>query len=173
VSPLSTAQSAVRKVSTAAEHPSSNDDGAGKPVVSKQGVLALERRQAGEDPKSQMPDRQDAAAGFDTPSSGARVGRADAAPARPDGTASDVTLHKEAVLRAGAPAGRQDAEKDPHATPRTDTPAAREQALRTQQADKPADRRGDAEARKLMLEDGVPERDAPPREEPDLGDLGL
>jgi len=25
----------------------------------------------------------------------------------------------------------------------------------------------------LMLEDGVPERDPPPREEPDLGDLGL
>jgi type IV conjugative transfer system coupling protein TraD len=177
VSPLSTAQSAVRKVSTAAEHPSSNDDGAGKPVVPKQGVLALEPRQPGEDPQSQMSDRQDAAAGvpggFDTPSSGARVGRGVDAAARPDGLGTGVTLPKDAVLRAGAPSGRQDAEKDPQAAARTDTPAARDQAVRTQQADKPADQRGDAEARKLMLEDGVPERDPPPREEPDLGDLGL
>ena len=146
-------------------------------MVPKQGVLALEPRQPGEDSKSQMPNRQDAAAGmpsgFETPSSGARVGRAGAAPARPDRTASGVTLLKEAVPRAGAPSGRKDAEKDPQATPRTDTPAAREQTVRTQPVDKPADRRGDAEARKLMLEDGVPERDPPPREEPDLGDLEL
>jgi type IV conjugative transfer system coupling protein TraD len=159
------------------EHPSSNDDGAGKPVVPKQGVLALEPRQPGEDRKSPVRDRQDAATslagGVDAPSSATQRGRAGDAPVRPDGPASGVPLPKDAVLRASAASGQQDLEKDAKEAVRPDAPAAREQALRPPAADKAAGRRGDAEARKLMLEDGVPERDPPPREEPDLGDLEL
>src|SRR5690606_1209776 len=41
------------------EHRSSNDDGAGKPVVPKQGVLALELREAAEKSRSEMPAEQD------------------------------------------------------------------------------------------------------------------
>src|SRR5690606_383879 len=41
------------------EHPSSNDDGAGKPGVPKQGVLALEPRDVPEKPRSEMPTGQD------------------------------------------------------------------------------------------------------------------
>lgn len=159
------------------EHPSSNDDGAGKPVVPKQGVLALEPRQPGEDRKSPVRDRQDAATslagGVDAPSSATQRGRAGDAPVRPDGTASGVPLPKDAVLRASAASGQQDLQKHAKEAVRPDAPAAREQALRPPAADKAAGRRGDAEARKLMLEDGVPERDPPPREEPDLGDLEL
>ena len=159
------------------EHPSSNDDGAGKPVVPKQGVLALEPRQPGEDRKSPVRDRQDAATslagGVDAPSSATQRGRAGDSPVRPDGPASGVPLPKDAVLRASAASGQQDLQKHAKEAVRPDAPAAREQALRPPAADKAAGRRGDAEARKLMLEDGVPERDPPPREEPDLGDLEL
>jgi hypothetical protein len=77
------------------------------------------------------------------------------------------------VLRASAASGQQDLQKHAKEAVRPDAPAAREQALRPPAADKAAGRRSDAEARKLMLEDGVPERDPPPREEPDLGDLEL
>lgn len=159
------------------EHPSSNDDGAGKPVVPKQGVLALEPRQPGEDRKSPVRDRQDAATslagGVDAPSSATQRGRAGDAPVRHDGPESGVPHPKDAVLRASAASGQQDLQKHAKEAVRPDAPAAREQALRPPAADKAAGRRGDAEARKLMLEDGVPERDPPPREEPDLGDLEL
>lgn len=159
------------------EHPSSNDDGAGKPVVPKQGVLALEPRQPGEGQKSPLPDRPGAGAGLaggvDAPSSATQRGRAGDTPARLDGPVSGVPLPKDAVLRASAASGQQDPQRDAKEAVRPDAPAAREQAHRPPAADKVSDRRGDAEARKLMLEDGVPERDPPPREEPDLGDLEL
>jgi hypothetical protein len=38
---------------------------------------------------------------------------------------------------------------------------------------KPAARQSVADARKLMLEDGVPEQDTPPHDGPDLGDLEM
>lgn len=177
VTPLSTAQSAVQNVSTAAEHPSSNDDGAGKPVVPKQGVLALEPRQPGESPNAAMPARQDGVAGIlggpDAAPSGTQGSKAGDALVQPDRAASGVAFPKDAVLRASAASGQQGLQTDPKAPGRPDAPPASVPAHRSPAIDKAAEKRSDAEARKLMLEDGVPERDPPPREEPDLGDLGL
>ncbi len=82
-------------------------------------------------------------------------------------------LPSETVLRAGATSAREDAAKHFDAAGRPDAPAARDPALQPQANEKALDRRGDVEARKLMLEDGMRERDAPPRQEPDLGDLEL
>lgn len=161
----------------ATEHPSSNDDGAGKPVVPKQGVLALEPRQPAGDATPPAPAGRDLATGLpgglDAPRSGPQVPKPGDPPVRPGPASARTSLPKDAVLRAGSPSGRPEADKAPQATGRLDTPGARDRAARPQQVDKSGDRRGDAEARRLMLEDGVPERDPPPREEPDLGDFGL
>jgi hypothetical protein len=94
-------------------------------------------------------------------------------PVRPNRPATGVALPKDAVLRASAASGQQDLQKDPKMPGRPDAPPASVPGHRPSAADKAADRRGDAEARKLMLEDGVPEPAPPPREEPDLGDLEL
>jgi type IV conjugative transfer system coupling protein TraD len=159
------------------EHPSSNDDGAGKPVVPKQEVLALEPRQpAGHAPPPAPVGRDLSTAlpgGLDAPQPEPQASRPEDAPVRPDPASTGSSLPKDAVPRAGSPSGRPEADKALQATGRPDAPGPREPAARPQQVDKSADRRGDAEARRLMLEDGVPERDPPPREEPDLGDFGL
>ena len=84
-----------------------------------------------------------------------------------------VTLPKHAVLRAGAPSARNDREMDAKKPDLPDVPTVRDPTSRPQTPDKPAERQADAEARRLMLEDGMPERDTPPREQPDLGDLEL
>jgi len=52
----------------------------------------------------------------------------------------------------------------PRANPPSDKPLA---------VDRAAQRQREAEARKLMLEDGVPEQDQPSQEGPDLGDFEL
>ena len=83
------------------------------------------------------------------------------------------TLPKDAVLRAGT----NDAEIAPNADHPAD-PVLRESGKSAQQAspiatDRSARREAAAEARRLMLEDGMPERDAVAKDGPDLGDLEL
>ncbi|WP_447953560.1 type IV secretion system DNA-binding domain-containing protein [Sphingopyxis chilensis] len=170
--------SATEAAAAGTGHPSANDDGAGKPVVPKQGVLALEPRKSAERTGSGLPADQDHPAGLTvdvrTPSTAAPLdGRATDKPAHAEAAAPAVTLPKDAVLRAGAPAARNDPETHAKEPGRPDAPTSRDPANRPQAPDKPAERHADAEARRLMLEDGVPERDAPSREQPDLGDLEL
>jgi hypothetical protein len=169
---------AAETASTGTGHPSANDDGAGKPVVPKQGVLALEPRNPAERAGPGLPAGQDHStvlpvdAGALSPA-GPHDGKAADARAHSDPVAPAVTLPKDAVLRAGRSSARNDPETDAKESGRPDAPSIKGHASRPQAPDKPAERQADAEARKLMLEDGMPERDAPPREQPDLGDLEL
>ena len=138
------------------EHPSSNDDGAGKPVVPTPGQDRPSdmRVDVGTPSATRAHDRQAA----DVP--------AQANPAPPA-----FTLPKDAVLRAGTSSAEND---PPRGEPgRPDAPVVKDPASRPQNADRPVGRPTEAAARKLMLEDGMPERDAPPRAQPDLGDLEL
>ena len=161
-----------------AEHPSANDDGAGKPVVPKQGVLALEphnpegsvepRMQAGQDVRSGLPD------GAGRPSEAElKDGKAKDIGAHPERIAPVVPLPKDAVLRADAAATQNDPARDAREPGRPDAPRVGVPESRPHGSDNAADRQSDAEARKLMLEDGMPEPDTPTREGPDLGDLEL
>jgi type IV conjugative transfer system coupling protein TraD len=164
--------------STGTEHPSANDDGAGKPVVPKQGVLALEPRDPAERTDPGLPAGQDHREGLTvdvgTPSAaGLHDGKGADARAHSGLAAPAVTLPKDAVLRASVSPNRRDPETDAKEPGRPDAPTVRGHANRPQAPDKPAERQADAEARRLMLEDGMPERDVPPREQPDLGDLEL
>ena len=145
-------------------------------MVPKQGVLALEPRDETEKSRSEMPPGQDRPSDMRVD-----VGMPSATRAH-DRQAADVspqanpappafTLPKDAVLRAGTSSAGND---PPRGEPgRPDAPVVKDPASRPQNADRPVGRPTDAAARKLMLEDGMPERDAPPREEPDLGDLEL
>ncbi|MGX7952969.1 type IV secretion system DNA-binding domain-containing protein [Tsuneonella sp. HG249] len=161
-----------------AEHPSANDDGAGKPVVPKQGVLALEshnpegsvepRMQAGQDVRSGLPD------GAGRPSEAElKDGKAKDIRAHPERIAPVVPLPKDAILRADAAATENDPARDAREPGRPDAPRVGVPESRPHASDNAADRQSDAEARKLMLEDGMPEPDTPTREGPDLGDLEL
>ncbi len=167
---------AALPASGTAEHPSSNDDGTGKPVVPKQGVLALEPRDVTEKSGSEMPPAQDPPSNLridaGAPSATGAHGRHAAdVPAKANPAPPAFTLPKDAVHRAGTSSAGND---PPRGEPgRPDAPVVKDPASRPQNADRPVGRPTDVAARKLMLEDGMPERDAPPREEPDLGDLEL
>ena len=168
----------VSAASDAAPHSSSNDDGAGKPVVPKQGELSLTPR--GPEDNSNLGEREEPVVGAglregtDKPSKTGpteRQGKG-AKPSSGRGRVS-VSLPKDAVLRAGERPAEDNPAKGKQDARRSDAPDAREQANQTQKADKSVARQSVAEARKLMLEDGVPEQDTPPHDGPDLGDLEM
>ena len=170
--------SVAASASTGAGHPSANDDGAGKPVVPKQGVLALEPRDLAERTGSGLPAGQDhptrLTVNVGRPSATAPLeARTANKPRHAERAATAVTLPKDAVLRAGASPARNDPKAESKEPGRADAPTVRNPATRPQVPERPVERQADAEARRLMLEDGMPERDAPPREQPDLGDLEL
>ena len=123
---------------------------------------------AGRDLASSLPG------GVGAPSAvGPQDGKAGDIQAQQDPAAPDVAFPKDAVLRAGASSAQNDPAKDAREPGRPDALTIRNPANRPLPSDRAADRQSDAEARKLMLEDGMPERDAGPREQPDLGDLEL
>lgn len=167
-----------RKTSVApasSEHPASNDDGVGKPAVPKQGELALFRPATvpGHDALQRDPrDAQQHA----LESQASAAGKRNHDPENPEHFSDPSvrpTLPKELVLRASA----SDAELAPNGEKVADaTPA--ETTARGQQSvprvpDKAAAREAAGEARRLMLEDGMPEREAAAKDGPDLGDLEL
>ena len=167
--------------STASEtsaHPSANDDGAGKPVVPKQGELSLSPRMP--DDKARLHERREQVPrdglreSSDQPSRATRADRHAQGPKPPsDHERSAVTLPKDAVARGSERPTGDNPEKGKQDARRTDAPATRDQASQASKADKPAARQSVADARKLMLEDGVPEQDTPPHDGPDLGDLEM
>ena len=164
----------------ASEHPASNDDGAGQRVVPKQGELVLRRA----DPASQMPSdvdqrepladavtgSHDGAARGDTP------GPAEGGHGRPEDRARSPlhpaaapALPVDAVLRAGASDGQ---EPDRSETTRSDAPPSKFEPTQ-QQKGKDAARGAAPLARRLMVEDGLPEPDQPVRDAPGLGDVDM
>lgn len=159
-------------------HPSANDDGAGKPVVPKQGELSLSQR--GPDDKSGLPERQEPIAGKNLPeeadkqlAAGATGKQANSANASPGRGRGPGALPTETVLRAGERRAEDNPEKGKQDARRTDAPATKDQANQAVKPEKPAARQGIADGRKLMLEDGVPEQDTPAQGGPDLGDLEM
>lgn len=164
--------------STAAEHPSSNDDGAGKPVVPKQGVLALEPGASDRTPTTpeglKEADRARANDPTDKPSRAAQPGeKTRGAKASSDAAPIPIASRTGSGVRNDRTTAESDPEKDPKEAGRSDAPPAKAPASRSSDTDKAAGRTGEPEARRLMVEDGLPERDTPSREGPDLGDLEL
>lgn len=160
------------------EHPSSNDDGAGKPVVPRQGTLPLEpavevdakqsRQQAAKRAEKDIPDDPSKPSGK---SGHPRKSSPEAHKATPRN--SRPLLPSNAALRKGDHPDEKDPSKSVKAGRRSDAPRAAPPSDKPQAADRTAQRQREAEARKLMLEDGVPEQDQPSHEGPDLGDLEL
>jgi hypothetical protein len=160
------------------EHPSSNDDGAGKPVVPKQGNLPLEpaavadakqaRQQAAKKAEKDIPDDTEKASGK---SGHPRKSSPEASKATP--RSSRPLLPTNAALRKGDHPDEKDPSNSVKEGQRSDLPRAKPPSDKPQAVDRTAQRQLEAEARKLMLEDGVPEQDQPSHEGPDLGDFEL
>ena len=169
------------------EHPSSNDDGAGKPVVPKQGELALDQG-----PKAaprQEPDApaKDIGRAVEHPPGktskerepAARSGQDKAGKARKErsNTRTDAPLRKAGpsarpLLPTGEAAAARDQSASPKGTPQASTPGT--EGLQQGKPDNPKSQSSsDAAARKLMIEDGLREHEPPPITGPDLGDMEM
>ena len=82
-------------------------------------------------------------------------------------------LPTNATLRKGDHPDEKDPSNSVKEGRRSDLPRANPPSDKPQAVDRTAQRQRDADARKLMLEDGVPEQDQPSHEGPDLGDFEL
>jgi type IV conjugative transfer system coupling protein TraD len=150
-------------------HPSANDDGAGKPVLPKQGNLPLEQGLSAQD---RTKEREPAKQGIKQPDPAPQRTR-EAKPRKAGkggGSASKSdklgpALPKDAVVRKGSGAA--------DSTPRSDAPMAKPPANPNPAAQQQVPRQNAGDARKLMLEDGVPEQELPSRSGPGLGDVEL
>jgi type IV conjugative transfer system coupling protein TraD len=158
------------------EHPSSNDDGAGKPVVPKLGALALEPTR--DNKRHGNPDKSDR-----NPKDGDRPGQVERSGAKPEGRRGEgprapnqgehvaPTLPRDSTLRTGKSATdpQERSDEDPQ---RSDAPKSK--GLPDRGVQQPnEDRLPRDDGRKLMLEDGVPENDSPSEPTPDLDDFGI
>ena len=82
-------------------------------------------------------------------------------------------LPTNAALRKGDHPDEKDPSNSVKEGQRSDLPQAKPPSDKPQAVDRTAQRQLEPEARKLMLEDGVPEQDQPSHEGPDLGDFEL
>ena len=160
-----------------AEHPASNDDGVGKPAVPKQGELALIHPAASPD-RSNAEPLPGTIPEAPSPDTERFVPVPHGQEAAPHEEAQDIahvrpTFPRDAVLRAPAndPEAARPKEKTgehrPGGEPKTRAVAA------PPHQDKAANGEAAAEARKLMLEDGLRERDNPSKDGPDFGDFEI
>lgn len=161
---------------SASEHPSSNDDGAGKRVVPQQGELALERSARAKPVQDEAPalpapgsvaDR-DMRTGSGVPD----VAEGPTGAVQPDiakAREGSPAMPKGSVLKAGAADGQEPAKTD---GVRSDAPRPLGQrgqpSQERQRPPNPA-----AEARKLMLEDGLAEPDPSARDDRGFGDVDM
>ena len=165
-------------VAATSDHPSSNDDGAGKPVVPKQGTLPLEPELVGDkkEPRQKRArhGRDDTFNGPEKPA-GKRDRSQNPTPeqGKTGARSTRPTLPKDVALRKGACAAETDPLKDAKESRRTDAPQVETPSRSQPPTDQTAQRQGEVAARKLMLEDGVPQQDEPSRDGPDLGDFEL
>ena len=180
-------QSEPSAASAGNEHPSANDDGAGKPVVPKQGELALDKapvsgprqkpeatakdlQRAVESTTGKTPKQQERAArsGKEKAGSANREGSNTRTGARPRKAGPSA----RPLLPTGETAATQEQPATPKGTARAGTPDAN--PLQESKPDGPKSvRPSDAVARKLMLEDGLREQEPPPIPGPDLGDMEM
>jgi len=180
-------QAEQKAAPTGSEHPSSNDDGAGKPVVPKQGELALDQG-----PKAAPRQEPDASAEdigrAEEHSRGKRTKeREPAARSGPDkagkarkersNTRTDAHARKaKASARPLLPTGEAASAPDQSASfkgsPKASTPGTK--GLQEGKQENPRSLgSSDAVARKLMLEDGQREQEFTPITGPDLGDMEM
>ncbi len=165
----------TKRPDSAAENPAANDDGAGKRLVLRQGELPLGSGQGeASDTREIAPRPADDALLHDQghveairgsqdtiASSGVRGSDGEAANS-PDRAA---TLPMDKVLRAGASdAAQPEKPEEKHGQ----SPVAPKPGLKASAIEKVKAVPAAGEARKLMLEDGMPEREAP-----DIGDLDM
>lgn len=171
-------QTSANPPTNQSEHPSSNDDGAGKPVVPKQGTLPLEpvveadakrsRQQAAKQDEKDIPDDIRKPSGK---SGHPRKSSPEASKATPRNSRPLVPTN--AALRKGDHPDEKEPSNSGKEGRRSDLPRANPAPDKPQTVDRAAQRQRETEARKLMLEDGVPEQDQPSHEGPDLGDFEL
>jgi len=181
-------QSALPATAAGAEHPSSNDDGVGKPVVPKQGELALDDASGNDRQEEFAQNRGDVRRALK-----AEAGKA---PERCDPEVKSQTQKVKAAKGKDANQGRRSAapravqpsrpllpsgegttapDRNGHANGNgqgTASGAKPPQTARHEQG-QGASRQSEAEARKLMLEDGLREQEEPTRTGPDIGDMEM
>ena len=164
-------------VATANEQPATNDDGAGQRVIPKQGELLL-RRSIPAAPKASDTDHRGAlvevlacdhqtAAMRDSPvlvEGGQHL--PEGHPSNPLDSAAAPALPVAAALRTGASEGQP---ADSSQTVRSDAPLPSKFALTPKPEGKDAARGSAAQARRLMLEDGLVKPEQPVRDAPGLG----
>lgn len=183
----STEQEEQPAVATGNEHPSSNDDGAGKPVVPKQGELALDQgaraapkqepdvpskdleraveRTPGKTSKEQKPAAHSVQEKAGKAKKERSHTRTDAPPRKTGPSARPLLPTGEAAAIPDQPASAKGAARP--GAPDT-------KALQEDKPDTPKSRgSSDAAARKLMLEDGLREHEPSPITGPDLGDMEM
>lgn len=161
--------------------PSSNDDGAGQRIVPRQGELALRAGQAAPVGDGEARQREPVAealrnaravdlspltAGANSPE---RVGEVAPSASASEGQAA-ATLSQDAVLRAGSGEGQ---EKGKDEAQRSDAPKPDKPASEPKPDIRQGVPRAAADARKLMLEDGLSEPDEPTRDERGLGEADM
>jgi len=171
-------ETAANPPSNQSEHPSSNDDGAGKPVVPKQGTLPLEpavevdakqsRQRVAKQAEKDIPDDIRKPSGKSGHSRQSSPEERTATPRN-----SRPLLPTNAALRKGDHPDEKDPSNSVKEGRRSDLPRADQPSEKPQAIDRIVQRQREADARKLMLEDGVPEQDQPSHEGPDLGDFEL
>jgi len=182
-SPAPSGTSPQDRATGAAEHPSSNDDGVGKPSVPKQGQL-----QFGE-VEERMGDNAgvraiDAAAAVATSDVVAQDKASDALGRAQDPAQEGTGLAAKSGVRQdpGSPDrsprergadGEAEMAEEPQANPGKSSPAKAERASDPRKQEVRADQAKNREARRLMLDEGGagdarPEPDAPPLDDLDL-----
>ncbi len=170
------------------EHPSSNDDGVGKPAVPKQGELALEPASDRDRLPPQGRPRDDAnhtpnAEGDKVAERTNRVAKSGRQKDKGEKPVRSVSSQASPAKRQGQPirpvlpTGKTSAQTDQdkemqRARPAND-PSAKSAGDRRLGQDKSIDQQGRTDPRKLMLEDGLGEPDEPPHDSRDLGDMEM
>lgn len=162
------------------ERPSPNDDGAGQRIAARQGELALSSERSAPAGESEafsndaLNEAVRGAAASDPDRGNERVdltgrGVADARRATRGELQAKPALPKDAVLRGGGSEGH---EPEAGAAVRGErAPTGSPHGVRSQ--DEPTEPGGAGEARKLMLEDGLPEPDAGTRDVRGLGEADM
>jgi len=180
-------QAEQKAAPTGGEHPSSNDDGAGKPVVPKQGELAFDQgARAASKKEPEAPAKDLGRAVERTPgktskerepatrSEQDKAGKAktDRSNTRTDAPPRKAGPSARPLLQTGEAAAARDQSASPKGTPQASTPGT--EGLQQGKPDNPKSQSSsDAAARKLMIEDGLREHEPPPITGPDLGDMEM
>jgi hypothetical protein len=172
---------------TGGEHPSSNDDGAGKPVVPKQGELALDQvpqarpREEPDAPKKDpgrtvetKPDKTSKQREAAPRSGQEKAGKArrERSNTRSDARPRKAKASARPLLPTGEAASAPDQSASLKGSPKASTPDTK--GLQEGKQENPRSLgSSDAVARKLMLEDGQREQEFTPITGPDLGDMEM